>query len=48
MSSPPKYWFVAKKVLSKKDPVLKKIIKKFNKGYLKIKMTPFFHYVELL
>ncbi len=42
MSSPPKYWFVAKKVLSKKDPVLKKIIKKFNKGYLKTRNDPFF------
>ena len=42
MSSPPKYWFVAKKVLSKKDPVLKKIIKKFNKGFLKTRNNPFF------
>ena len=25
MSSPPKYWYKAKKILSKKDPVLKKI-----------------------
>ena len=41
-SSPPKYWFVAKKVLSKKDPVFKKIISKFNKGYLKTRNNPFF------
>ena len=42
MSNPPKYWYEAKKILSKKDPVLKKIIKKFNKGYLKTKNNPFF------
>ena len=42
MSNPPKYWFSAKKQLSKKDPVLKKIIKKFNKGYLKTRNDPFF------
>tara|TARA_B100000579_G_scaffold402791_1_gene386330 strand:+ start:896 stop:1522 length:627 start_codon:yes stop_codon:yes gene_type:complete len=42
MSSPPKYWFVAKRLLSKRDPVLKKIIKKFNKGYLKTRNNPFF------
>ncbi len=42
MSSPPKYWFAAKRLLSKRDPVLKKIIKKFNKGYLKTRNKPFF------
>ena len=42
MSNPPKYWNKAKKVLSKRDPVLKKIIKKFNKGYLKTRNKPFF------
>ncbi len=42
MSNPPKYWLLAKKKLSKKDPVLKKIIKKFNKGYLKSRNDPFF------
>ena len=42
MSKPPKYWHKAKKILSKKDPVLKKIIKKFNKGFLKTRNNPFF------
>ena len=42
MSNPPKYWLLAKKKLSKNDPVLKKIIKKFNKGYLKSRNDPFF------
>ncbi len=42
MSKPPKYWHKAKKMLSKKDPVLKKIIKKFNKGFLKTRNNPFF------
>ena len=42
MSKPPKYWYKAKKILSKKDPILKKIIKKFNKGFLKTRNNPFF------
>ncbi len=42
MSKPPKYWHKAKKMLSKRDPILKKIIKKFNKGYLKTRNNPFF------
>ena len=42
MRSPPSYWYRAKKVLSKKDPVLKKIIKKFNKGFLTTRKDPFF------
>ena len=42
MSKPPKYWHKAKKLLSKKDPILKKIIKKFNKDYLKTRNNPFF------
>ena len=42
MSKPPKYWYNAKKILSKKDPVLKKIIRKFNIGYLKTRNNPFF------
>ena len=42
MNKAPKYWSKAKKLLSKKDPVLKKIIKKFNKGYLKTRNNPFF------
>jgi len=46
MSKPPKYWNKAKKILSKRDPILKKIIKKLNKGYLTSKDDPFFHCVE--
>ena len=42
MSKPPKYWNKAKKILSKRDPILKKIIKKLNKGYLTSKDDPFF------
>ena len=42
MRKPPTYWYKAKKMLSKKDPVLKKIIKKFNKGFLTTRKDPFF------
>ena len=42
MKKPPTYWNKAKKMLSKKDPVLKKIIKKFNKGFLTTRKDPFF------
>ena len=42
MKKPPAFWYNAKKILSKKDPVLKKIIKKFNKGFLTSKKDPFY------
>ena len=42
MTKPPIYWNKAKKILSKRDPVLRKIINKFKKGYLKTKNDPFF------
>ena len=42
MKKPPTYWNKAKKILSKRDPVLKKIIKKYNKGFLTTKNKPFF------
>ena len=42
MNKPPKYWNKAKKILSKRDPVFKKIIKKYNKGYLTTRNDPFF------
>ena len=42
MNKPPKYWSQAKKILSRRDPVLKKIIKKFNKGYLRSRDDPFY------
>ena len=42
MKQPPFYWYKAKKVLSKRDPILRKIINKFNKGYLTSRKDPFF------
>ena len=42
MNKPPNYWYKAKKILSKKDLVLKKIIRKYNKGYLATRNDPFF------
>ena len=42
MKKPPVYWSKAKRILSKKDPVLRKIINKFNKGYLTSRKDPFF------
>ena len=42
MKKPPAYWNKAKRLLSKRDPVLKKIIKKYNKGFLTTKNKPFF------
>ncbi len=41
MNKPPSYWYKAKKKLSKRDPVLRKIIKKYNKGFLTSKSRPF-------
>ena len=42
MTKPPKYWHKAKKILSKRDPILRKIIRKYNKGFLTTKNKPFF------
>ena len=42
MNKPPVYWHKAKKILSKRDPVLRKIIKKYNKGFLTTRGNPFF------
>ena len=42
MRSAPSYWKKAKKILSNRDSVLKKIIKKYNKGFLTSKNDPFF------
>ena len=42
MSKPPIYWNKAKKLLSRTDPVLRKIIKKYKKGFLKTRNKPFF------
>ena len=42
MKKPPAYWNSAKRILSKRDPVLKKIINKFNKCFLTTIKDPFF------
>ena len=42
MKQPPFYWHRAKKILSKRDPILRKIINKFNKGFLTTRKDPFF------
>ena len=42
MKYPPVYWYRAKKMLSKRDPVLRKIIKKYTKGFLTTRNNPFF------
>ena len=42
MKKPPAYWYKAKKILSKRDPVIRKIIKKYKKGFLTTKNNPFF------
>ena len=42
MNRPPSYWYKAKRLLSKRDPILKKIIKKYNKGFLTTRNNPFF------
>ena len=42
MKQPPFYWYKAKKILSKRDPILRKIINKFNKGFLTTRKDPFF------
>ena len=42
MKKPPAYWNKAKRVLSKKDVVLRKIMKKYSKGFLTTKNKPFF------
>ena len=42
MKKQPLYWKKAKKILSKRDPVLKKIFKKYDKGFLTTREDPFF------
>ena len=42
MKRVPVYWERAKKILSKKDPVLKRVIKKYKKGFLTTRNDPFF------
>ena len=42
MKRPPVYWKKAKRTLSKRDSVLRKIIKKYKKGFLTTRNNPFF------
>ena len=42
MKRSPVYWQKAKRILSKRDLVLRKIIKKYNKGFLTTRSDPFF------
>ena len=42
MSKPPKYWIKAKRVLSKKDKVMKKLINNYKDGYLMTRNDVFF------
>ena len=42
MKRVPVYWGRAKRILSKRDPVLRRIIKKYKKGFLTIRNDPFF------
>ena len=42
MKYPPVYWQRTKRLLSKRDPVLRKIIKKYTKGFLTTRNNPFF------
>ena len=42
MKRPPIYWHKAKRVLSRRDPILRKIIKKNKKGFLTTRDKPFF------
>ena len=42
MKRPPFYWKQAKRILSRRDPVLRKIIKKYKKGFLTTRNKPFF------
>jgi DNA-3-methyladenine glycosylase II len=41
MKKPPTYWNKAKKILSKRDPILRKLIKKYKNGFLTTKGRPF-------
>ena len=42
MSKPPKYWTRAKKILSQKDKVMKKLINNYKDGYLMTRNDVFF------
>ena len=42
MKRSPTYWQKAKKILSKRDPILRRIIKKYKRGALSTRNNPFF------
>ena len=42
MKRPPSYWKKAKKIIGRRDSVLRKIIKKYNKGFLTTRNNPFY------
>ena len=42
MKKPPPYWYKAKKILSRRDPIVRKIINKYKNGFLTTKNNPFF------
>jgi DNA-3-methyladenine glycosylase II len=42
MKIPPVYWHKAKKILSSRDPIIRKIIKKYKKSFLTTRNNPFF------
>ena len=42
MKRSPVYWLKAKRILSKRDPVLRRIIKKYKKGFVTTRNNPFF------
>ena len=42
MKRSPTYWQKAKRILSKRDPILRRIIKKYKKGALSTRNNPFF------
>ena len=42
MKPVPGYWKKAKRILSRRDPVLRKVIKKYKKGFLTTRNKPFF------
>ena len=48
MSKPPIYWNKAKRILSRRDPVIRKIIKKYKKGFLTTRNNPFFSLCRII
>ena len=42
MKKPPVYWYKAKKILSRRDPIIRRVITKYKKGFLATRNNPFF------